>query len=41
MRLPKTVLDKYAIRDAVIVEQREDWSDLDGTLHDGLDKEPW
>ena len=68
VRLPKTVLDKYAIRDAVVVEQREeglllrskrdrrlsweetfkdmahereDWSDLDGTLNDGLDKEPW
>ena len=24
VRLPKTVLDKYAIRDAVVVEQRED-----------------
>jgi antitoxin MazE len=68
VRLPKAVLDKYAIRDAVVVEQREDglllrskkdrrlsweetfkamahdredWSDLDGTLNDGLDKEPW
>ena len=68
VRLPKTVLDKYAIRDAVVVEQREeglllrskrdrrlsweetfkamarareDWSDLDRTLNDGLDKEPW
>jgi antitoxin MazE len=69
VRLPKSVLDKYAIRDAVLVEQREeglllrskrdrrlssweetfkamahereDWSDLDGTLNDGLDKEPW
>ena len=68
VRLPKTVLDKYAIRDAVVVEQREeglllrskrdrrlswdetfkamahereDWSDLDGTLNDGLDPEPW
>ncbi len=68
MRLPKSVLDRYAIRDAVVVEQREeglllrskgdrrlsweetfkamahereDWSDLDGTLTDGLDKEPW
>lgn len=67
-RLPKSVLDKYAIRDAVGVEQREeglllrskrdrrlsweetfkamahereDWSDLDGTLNDGLDKEAW
>jgi antitoxin MazE len=68
VRLPKGVLDKYAIRDAVIVEEREDglllrstkdrrlsweetfkemaheredWSDLDATLKDGLDKEPW
>ena len=68
MRLPKSVLDKYAIRDAVVVEQREDglllrskrdrrlsweetfkamahdredWSDLDATLSDGLDKDPW
>jgi antitoxin MazE len=68
VRLPKSVLDKYAIGDAVVVEQREeglllrskrdrrlsweetfkamahereDWSDLDGTLNDGLDKEPW
>ena len=68
VRLPKTVLDKYAIGDAVVVEQREeglllrskrdrrlsweetframahereDWSDLDATLNDGLDKEPW
>ena len=24
VRLPKTVLDKYAIRDAVVVEQREE-----------------
>jgi antitoxin MazE len=68
VRLPKAVLDKYAIRDAVLVEQREEglllrskrdrrlswdatfkamaherenWSDLDGTLNDGLDNEPW
>lgn len=68
VRLPKTILDKYAIRDVVVVEEREegillrskkdkrlsweetfkamaeereDWSDLDGTLNDGLDKEPW
>ena len=68
VRLPKTVLDKYAIRDVVVVEEREDgillrskkdrrlsweetfkamaeeredWSDLDGTLNDGLDNEPW
>jgi antitoxin MazE len=65
--LPKGMLDRYAIRDAVIVEEREDglllrspkdrlswddtfkemareredWSDLDPTLKDGLDKEPW
>lgn len=68
VRLPKAVLDKYAIRDAVLVEQRdeglllrskkdrrlswdetfkamaherEDWSDLDRALDDGLDTEPW
>jgi antitoxin MazE len=68
VRLPKEVLDKYAIRDAVVVEEREeglllrskkdkrlswedtframarereDWSDLDVTLSDGLGKEPW
>jgi antitoxin MazE len=68
VRLPKAVLDKYAIWDAVSVEEREDglllrsrkdrrlsweetfkemaheredWSDLDATLKDGLDKEPW
>src|SRR3972149_3415846 len=69
VRLPKAVLDKYAIRDAVVVEEREDglllrskkkdkrpswdetfkdmahereaWSDLDATLNDGLDQEPW
>ena len=68
VRLPKTVLDKYAIWDAVSVEEREDglllrsrkdkrlsweetfkdmaheredWSDLDATLKDGLDKDPW
>jgi len=68
VRLPKAVLDKYAIRDAVVVEQREeglllrskrdrrlswedtfkamahereDWSDLDAALNDGLEKEPW
>lgn len=41
VRLPKTVPDKYAIKDAVVVEEREDWSDLDGTLNDGLNKEPW
>ena len=67
VRLPKTVLDKYAIRDAVVVEEREeglllrskgdrrlswedtfkdmahereDWSDLDAALNDGLDTEP-
>jgi len=69
VRLPKAVLDKYAIRDAVVVEEREDglllrskkkdkrlswdetlksmaheredWSDLDATLNDGLGQEPW
>jgi antitoxin MazE len=24
-----------------MAEEREDWSDLDGTLSDGLHKEPW
>lgn len=64
VRLPKAVLDKYAIRDAVVVEEREeglllrskqdkrlswedtykeiarereDWSDLDATVADGLE----
>ena len=64
---PKRILHRYAIRDAVVVEEREDglllrskkdrrlsweetfremahereeWSDLDVTLSDGLDKEP-
>jgi antitoxin MazE len=68
VRLPKDVLDRYAIRDAVVLEEREDglllhskkdrrlswedtfkemarereeWSDLDVTLSDGLDNEPW
>ena len=69
VRLPKAVLDKYAIRDAVVVEERgeglllrskkdnrlsweetykemarerEDWSDLESTVADGLDpKEKW
>ena len=68
VRLPKAVLDKYAIWDAVSVEEREDglllrsrkdkrlsweetfkdmareredWSDLDAALNDGLDTEPW
>lgn len=63
VRLPKAVLDKYAIREAVLVEEREeglllrskedkrlsweetyremaqereDWSDLDPALADGL-----
>ena len=66
VRLPKAVLDKYAIRDAVVVEEREeglllrskqdkrlswedtykemarereDWSDLDAAVADGLDPE--
>ena len=69
VRLPKAVLDKYAISDAVVVEEREeglllrskkdkrlswedtykdmarereDWSDLDSAISDGLDaKEKW
>jgi antitoxin MazE len=66
VRLPKAVLEKYAIRDAVVVEEREeglllrskqdkrlswedtykemarereDWSDLDAAVADGLDPE--
>ena len=66
VRLPKTVLDRYAITDALVLEareeglllrnkkdkrlswedtykemahEREDWSDLDATTADGLDKE--
>lgn len=68
VRLPKTVLDRYAITDAVVLEareeglllrnkkdkrlswedtykemahEREDWSDLDTAVGDGLDKERW
>jgi antitoxin MazE len=69
VRLPKAVLDKYAIRDAVVVEEREeglllrskkdkrlswdetyeemarereDWSDLESAVADGLDaREKW
>ncbi len=68
VRLPKAVLEKYAIRDVVVAEQREeglllrskqdkrlsweetykdmarnreDWRDMDATVADGLDKEPW
>ena len=68
VRLPKTLLEKYAIKDALVLEareeglllrckkdkhlswddtykemakEREDWSDLDSTVADGLDKEPW
>ena len=68
VRLPKAILDKYAIRDALVLEEREeglllrskkdkrlsweetfkamarereDWSDLDATLNDGLAQEPW
>ena len=69
VRLPKAMLDKYAIGDAVIVEEREeglllrskkdqrlswedtykemarereDWSDLDTAVADGLNpKEQW
>jgi antitoxin MazE len=66
VRLPKTVLDKYAIRGELVLEERseglllrnkrdkrlswedtfkemarerEDWSDLDATVDDGLDRE--
>ena len=24
-----------------LADEREDWSDLDTTVNDGLDKEPW
>jgi len=68
VRLPKSVLDRYAIKDAVVLEARdeglllrgkkdkrltweetfkdmsrarEDWKDLDATVADGLDREPW
>ena len=68
VRLPKALLEKYAIRDVVVAEQhekglllrgkkdkrlsweetykdmarnREDWGDMDATVADGLDKEPW
>ncbi len=68
VRLPRAVLAKYAIGDAVLLEEREDglllrgkddprlswedtykamareredWSDLDATIHDGLDKDSW
>lgn len=68
VRLPKSVLDRYAITDALVLEareeglllrnkkdkrlswddtyremasEREDWSDLDVTIADGLKKEPW
>ncbi len=66
VRLPKAILDKYAIKDALVVEERkeglllrgkrdrqlgwdetfkamarerEDWTDLDATVRDGLDPE--
>jgi len=66
VRLPKGLLDKYAIKDSVVAEEREDgvllrskqdkrlgwedtfkemakeredWSDLEGTVADGLDPE--
>ena len=68
VRLPKGVLAKYAIGDAVMLEEREDglllrskkdkrlswdetfremareredWSEFNATVADGLDKEPW
>jgi antitoxin MazE len=68
VRLPRAVLAKYAIGDAVLLEEREDglllrgkgderlsWEDtykdmareredfrdLDTTIGDGLDKDPW
>ena len=66
VRLPKTVLDKYAIKGELVLEERseglllrnkrdkrlswedtfketarerEDWSDFDATVADGLDQE--
>ena len=68
VRLPKGMLTKYAIGDAVVLEEREeglllrskkdkrlswdetfkdmarereDWSDFDATVADGLDKDSW
>ena len=68
VRLPRALLAKYAIGDAVLLVEREeglllrgtddqrlswedtyadmarareDWSDLEATIADGLDKEPW
>jgi antitoxin MazE len=68
IRLPKALLQKYAIGDAVLVEEnerglllrstndvrmsweetyremaasREDWTDWEAVVGDGLDKEPW
>ncbi len=68
VRLPKALLAKYAIGDAVVLEEREeglllrskddarlswedtakemarereDWSDFEPTIGDGLDKDPW
>jgi antitoxin MazE len=67
VRLPRQLLAKYLIRDAVVLEERleglllrgkndrrlsweatyqemanakEDWTDLDATLADGLEREP-
>lgn len=68
LRLPKSVIAKYAIGESVVLEEREEgvllrskkakrlsweetykdmarkregWTDLDTTIADGLDKEPW
>ena len=68
VRLPKSVIDRYAIRDSIVLEaredglllrtsrdkrlsweetykdmarSREDWSDFDETVADGLKKESW
>lgn len=68
VRLPKAVLTRYAMQEAVVAElreeglllrgkndnrlswedtyremarEREDWTDLESTVGDGLDKEPW
>ena len=37
VRLPKSVLAKYSIGESVVLEEHEDWSDLDVTVADGLD----
>jgi antitoxin MazE len=68
VRLPKEIIARYRIREAMVLEvredglllkagrdgklsweetyrasarEREDWTDLDATLADGLDQEAW